>query len=122
MKESGPFPYFFRQVLEFAKQHFVFQISRILGKNFDSDGVRKINDLGFWKIVEDPNKKPITESPKKAGVQRFAPKEISSTSLTRIMETNAFYYKWETNAQIKGAGITVPVNKRQYSQRTHIYP
>eukprot|EP01054_Gregarina_sp_Poly1_P001897 Gregarina_sp_Poly_1__1896@NODE_1495_length_4002_cov_84_516900_g991_i0_p1_GENE_NODE_1495_length_4002_cov_84_516900_g991_i0NODE_1495_length_4002_cov_84_516900_g991_i0_p1_ORF_typecomplete_len931_score193_48HSP70/PF00012_20/1_9e86MreB_Mbl/PF06723_13/2e23StbA/PF06406_11/8e06FtsA/PF14450_6/3_5e03FtsA/PF14450_6/5_6e07Actin/PF00022_19/1_6e06PilM_2/PF11104_8/0_00029Hydantoinase_A/PF01968_18/2_3e03Hydantoinase_A/PF01968_18/0_054Hydantoinase_A/PF01968_18/5_3e02DDR/PF08841_10/0_57DDR/PF08841_10/6_9e02GUCT/P len=82
----------------------VFQVKRIMGRDFDSEAVRKISGMDLYKIVEGPNKKPLIEIPDKDGIQTFTPEQISAFILEDIMR----YCEAKTEAEISGVVITVP--------------
>ena len=81
----------------------VFDVKRLIGRNFSDKSVQADKKLVPYKIVSDQNK-PMVEVTVDGKQQKFAPEEVSAMILQK-MKTTAEAYLGE---EVKNAVITVP--------------
>ncbi|KAI8917022.1 hsp71-like protein [Powellomyces hirtus] len=82
----------------------VFDAKRLIGRRFNDKEVQ--SDMKHWpfKVVADPNGKPLIEVVFKGEKKQFTPEQISSMILTKMREIAEAYLGHE----VKDAVVTVP--------------
>ncbi|KAF5463434.1 hypothetical protein F2P56_019349 [Juglans regia] len=90
----------------------VFDAKRLIGRKFDDASVQ--HDMKLWpfKVVSDPDGRPLIVVEYKYEEKRFWPEEISSMILIKMKEIAEAYY----GSKIKNAVISVPA-RFNHSQR-----